>query len=129
MRVKVIYNSLIPPGRETLKFLKGIDKVNLMLPDLKKYGLSEQTVKTSIELRPRRNGIKVYDVPDYPNGFRAFLYSHQDIGHFSLASLGLSIDVVTLTQPDIIAANVTLSQTQTLNLLSADNPIFTLAET
>ncbi len=131
MRIKSADSErLIKPGRETLGFLKGIDGVRVLIAgEAKECGLREETVKTSIELRLRRNGIKVYDVPHDPNGFIAFLISHPDIGHFSLANLHLTIDSISLSKVNVIAANVELSQSQIVSLLSAERPTFLVADT
>ncbi len=129
LRVKSIDKELLQIGRNTLIFLDGIDRVKVILPQLEKYGLTEETVKTGIELRLRRNGIRVYDVPTDPNGFRAFTLSHSDIRAFSLANLGLIIDVISSSQLDVVAADITLSQGQLVNLLSANKPTYVYVDT
>jgi hypothetical protein len=130
LKTKYLDKGPIQIGRDTLVFLSGIDNVQVMLPQLQEYGLTEGAVKTRIELRLRRNGIKVYDVPVDPNDdWIAFYRSHPDIGYFSTANLALTITIVSLSQRDIVAANVTLSQSQIASLLSADKPTFFLATT
>lgn len=129
LRTKFIDKKLIRIGRDTLVFLSGIDRVRAMLPQLKEYGLTEDAVKTGIELRLRRNGIKVYDVPHDPNGFWTFISSHADIGFFSMADLSLTIETISLSKTDVVAASVRLSQSQTMALLSAERPTFIIAET
>jgi hypothetical protein len=120
---------LIVPGRESLVFLSAIDRVRVNIsPRLEEYGLTEETVKTSIELRLRRNGIKLYDEPDDPNGLKAFMISHPD-SHFFMAGLSLTIDSISLSKADVVAANVEMWQSQIVNLLSAERPTFMTAMT
>jgi len=120
---------IIELGRDPLVFLSGIDRVRvIILPRLKEYGLREEAVKTSIELRLRRNGIKVYDTPDDPNGLKAFMISHPD-SVFGMAGLSLTIDSISLSKADVVAADVVLSQSQIVNLLSAEKPAFMTAMT
>lgn len=129
LRAKCDSVKMIPIGRKPLAFLSGINQVQVMLPQLKEYGLTEETVKTGIELRLRRNGIKVYDVPDDPNDFRAFILSNPDYRYFSTANLSLTIDIISSSTTDVIAAGVELSQSQLVNLLSAERPTFVIANT
>lgn len=129
MRLKVPSRGVIPVGRETLVFLSSIGRVQVMLPQLEEYGLTEKAVKTGIELRLRQNGIDVYDVPYDPNGFRAFMLSHPDFAFFSKADLGLTVDIISLSERNIIAASAELSQSQIVNLLSAEKPTFAAVKT
>lgn len=130
LRAKSCDNSrIIELGREPLAFLHAIDRVRVIIsPRLKEYGLTEEAVKTSIELRLRRNDIKLYDEPDDPNGLKAFMISHPD-SLFFMAGLYLTIDSISLSKADVVAANVVLSQSQRLNLLSAERPTFMTADT
>jgi hypothetical protein len=125
LRAKFCGNARIMElGREPLVFLNAINRVRVIIsPRLKEYGLTEEAVKTSIELRLRRNGIKLYDEPDDPNGWKAFMISHPD-SVFFMAGLSLTIDSISLSKADVVSANVTLSQSQMMNLLSAERPTF-----
>ncbi|MCK4783443.1 MAG: hypothetical protein KAV87_06805 [Desulfobacteraceae bacterium] len=129
LRTKCDSARMITIGREPLVFLSGIDRVRvIIMPQLKEYGLTEEAVKTSIELRLRRNGIKLHDAPDDPNGLKAFMLSHPN-SVFFMSSLSLTIDSISLSKPDVVAADVDLSQSQIVNLLSAERPTFLVAET
>lgn len=129
LRAKLPGARLIQIGRAPLVFLSAIDRVSVIIsPRLKEYGLTEDAVKTSIELRLRRNGIKVYDEPDDPNGLKAFMISHPG-SLFFMAGLSLTIDSISLSKVDVVAAHVDLSQSQIVNLLSPERPTFITAET
>lgn len=130
LRAKLAGNArIIELAREPLVFLRGIDGVRVIIsPQLKEYGLTEEAVKTSIDLRLRRNGIKLYDTPDDPNSRKAFMISHPD-SVFFMAGLLLTIDSISLSKTNIVAASVDLSQSQIMNLLSAENPTFVVPQT
>jgi len=128
LRFKLFSAGCSLPGRETLVSLTGIDRVRAILPGLKEYGLTEEVVKTSIELKLRRNGIKLYDAPDDPNGIREFMLSHPD-SVFCMAGLSLTIEKISLSKRDVVAASVDLSQSQTVALLSAERPTFVIVNT
>ncbi len=129
LRTKCGDEEHVQAERETLVFLAGIDKVFVSIADpLEEYGLTEDVVKTTIELRLRRNGVKLYDAPADPNEYREFMLKHP-ASMFRMFGLSLCIDTISLDEGNVTAAHLTLSQSQFVNLLSAYEPTFIMATT
>lgn len=121
-------NNHVRTQRETLCYLKGVDKVIVNIDPNLGTALRDDVVKTSVELRLRGNGIPLHESPDAPNEMMAFMRSHPG-SMFDMPSLSLSIDSIQFGKTDALAAFVTLCQRQQADLLSADAPRFALVTT
>lgn len=119
----------IAPGRESLRYLVGIEGVRLFVsPDLKESGLIEEAVKARVELKLRQNGITISEPPDDPNGFKIWMLSHPR-GTFNMSSLHVYMESISLSKTNVMAAHVTVSQSQSVDLLSADKPMLMVVRT
>lgn len=133
-------HEVLVPGRESLRSLSAIKGVWVSVsPDVADCGLSPQAVKTLVELQLRRNGVEFHDMPADPNEFSRWIKSNTEQykkwiqAHpgemFNMDSLSVSIESISFAQTDIVAASVTVWQSQLVNLLSASTPTTMIATT
>lgn len=109
-------------GRGLLAPLVAVEGVYVFLsPELKDCGLMGDTVKTSVELELRRNGIQIEEPPVDPNEYKAWMLSHPE-AMFQMSPLFVEVESISLSDTPIMAANIKVSQNQLANLLSSDTP-------
>lgn len=111
--------------------LRGIDKMSVLIEgldsDSTNYGVTEQMLRTQVELELRRTGIKVVEfktAPTVPTTLYVWLAAMRHIGsrfHVYTINLELKQDAALRRNPQIIAFYATTWDKRSLNLISSDN--------
>jgi hypothetical protein len=122
--------AFLVPGRESLRSLAAVSTVTVFVsPEVEHWGLTKEVLKTAVELQLRRNGVAVDEMPSDPNMRTEWITSRGALGMCKRQMLHVAIESISADWTDVMAADVTVWQAQSTNLLSTETPTIIIAET